>query len=50
MEPAMNVGNEVVKGICCLIVEIGCCMTGKTTGAATGTGLTEEVAADASRR
>jgi hypothetical protein len=34
--PATNVGNVAVNGACCLIVEIGGCMTGKTTGAGTG--------------
>ena len=42
--PATNVGNVAVNGACCLIVEIGGCMTGKTTGAETG-GIGKAVAA-----
>ena len=47
MDPATNVGNEAVNGACCLIVEIGGCMTGKITGV--GTGGTENAAAAAGR-
>ena len=36
VDPATNVENVAVNGACCLTFEIGGCMTGKTTGAATG--------------
>ena len=36
VDPATNVGNEAVNDACCLIVEIGGCISGKTTGAGTG--------------